>query len=197
MKQNLQLILFAFLISGIDIGAPSYLIYSILLILILFTGRGLKFKELPPSCYPIVFLILWSLSGIGSINKYFLSDVGLMFLGVLWFCFQPSVSFNIKKLNILCIIGLLVALFPNLSNIHISVESVLNSDIGTEASMLSFVLPLFAIFFYRNKEYKFCLLNIVCSVIAGKRIAVLGCILVILIIAIEHFFNKDKFIRII
>lgn len=159
---------------GTGILPSSYFLYGI----VVFWGiRNLAFNvRYDNIVIAFLFLCLSSFVRIWEYSSRMILDVSLTLMGVLPFLNNKIVSIDIRKLNFFAILFLFISTYGQLNSISLSSLStfLINSDLQTESMMLSFIFPFFCMFFLINKKYTFFIINIICTIIAGKRISLLA-----------------------
>lgn len=173
---SVYLYIVSILILSYEIGIlpSSYLLYGI----VAFWGiRNLAFNvRYDNIVIAFVFLCLSSYIRIWEYSSRMIFDVSLTFIGVLPFLNNKAINIDIKKLNYFAILFFLISSYGQLNSISLSslLTFLIKSDLETESIMLSFIFPFFAMYFLINKSSTFFIINIICTIIAGKRIALLA-----------------------
>lgn len=172
-----QLLLVSIILCGLDLNVNSYFIYIVLILYAIFFYKRLSLTSQPGLVTATIIIVFISLFRVGQYSEYLFTDCFLMVLGFLPMIFNAKFDVKISVLNLICVVCLLVSQWDNLSDFNLSTDSIINSDIGTEANILPFILPLFAIRNLERKEYKMFIVNVIMTVIAGKRISFLGLVI--------------------
>lgn len=185
-----QFLFVSFILCGLELNVNSYFIYFAIIVYVAIFHNRLSLKSQPGLVIATLIIVIISLLRIEQYSEYLYTDCFLMMLGFLPIMFNTKFNIKIKALNIVCIICLLVSQLDNLSNFNLSTEAIVHSDIGTEANILPFILPLFAIRNVERKEYKMFVINFIMTIIAGKRISFLG--MIIACICLLFIRSNDK-----
>lgn len=179
-----------FLLVELHIPHATYLSYLIIILFTLVYGSKIQISNYPGIVSAYIILIITSLFRIDQYSIFMLLDVGLLIVGCLPFLFCSRFKVNAKTLNIVLIILFFLSYGNSLFSVHVDTESLMNSDIGLESMYLSFVIPLFAVYWYEKKQKKLCLINFFLGIVAGKRIVMLATILALLLM--KFFRDKEK-----
>lgn len=186
---SFKILLITFILTAMEFGINSYLVYMSVLLFTLLYGKKLNFHKQPNLVYAYLLIIITSVFRIGQYTNYMFNEIVLLGLGIIPFLFKANIAnINIVTLNILCCLSMFLSTLGNISNINISLASILNSDIGTEGNIMPFIIPFFALYSLIQKKYKLLFLNIIMTIIGGKRIAFLG----LIIAMIMYYYNRNK-----
>lgn len=174
MNKIITILIYIILI-GVDLGLNSYLLYIFVLILFFLGDFSHLYYPRNNLVTPFLILSLYALSQFWQMSQRTVLEIGLLILGVLCFTFRRPYRVNIKKLNVCVGIVLLLQFFMSSALVQVTYLNYLNSDIGYESSMLSFIIPFFFYYWLSRNDKLFILINMSLVLIAGKRIALLAC----------------------
>ena len=180
------LIIIFLTISSLGITFTNYLIYlsSILFFFNLLFNNNFKIRLSERSYafwYLFIIGIISSLINFQEIKFSNLSNLLLLLFGFLPFTFKYSTSVNVKFINLFVLILYLFS--QNIFSAEVNFNNILIGEnfSNLENNFHPFLFGLFSIYFLSKKQYSFFFLNLILSIISGKRIVIIAVILIILI----------------
>lgn len=193
MKEKIIYILLFLIPFIIDNGLNSYICYSIILLLVLLTKKGgfIRIRELNGFILSILLIVFTNIFRFEQYTTLLFKDIGLMLIGISPFLFRSKMSLNQNKFNILILFGLLLTIGAGLGDFHLSVQSFIFSDFGIELGTYAYILGMFALVAYRNKNYRLFFIDFIALFICGKRIAMLAIIVCVISETVFKYKNGD------
>lgn len=191
MKNNsIHLILIIIILASPDILSNNYIAYISVCILFLIRIKTFTLKCGISIVYAFYAIICFSFFKFFQLTSDSIKDILLMLLGFICFCNRDTLKINIKKLNIALAICFALCFVMRAQDFSLSLSNLIASDTGYESALFPFI---FAFFFYYwlGKSKTFSVVNFIISMIAGKRIVMLG----VLIILTYHFCLKYKILN--
>lgn len=190
--KNILLLIIVTILVGQDCYIHSYVIYVLVVALFFISDFKTFFYARNNLVLPLVFLSIYSLLQFWNMSQRTLLEAGLLLLGILCFTFRKAYQVNIKLINIIIGIVLLFNII-NRNHFDINYSNYINSDIGYEANMISFILPFFFYYWMRKKDFLFVLIDISLVLMSGKRIALLACFVGFLYFILRRWLEKSWF----
>lgn len=165
-------ILVALVLCSIDMGIPiHYFPYLIVLFIFLLRLPGFSLSFSHPMVRALGIIVISSTPWILGFDIESIKDAGLMFIGILCFLSRKRFSINLKLINFIMMATTLYSLRSG--TLSLTYENYLNSDIGYESAMLSFVYPFFVVYWAKKNRYLMGA-NLLFILLAGKRIGILA-----------------------
>ncbi len=156
-----------------------YTKYLIIFLPLLFLSWEVKIYARKRSyLWPFIFIVLLGIVNLFRINQYGFYDLLFLLSSFIIFLFvDDEVELDVKAI-FLCII-FFFTLYSTINFKSVSF-SIINSSSPVE-SIFSFVFGLFFVYFFHTKEKAFATLAFFLTLIALKRIAIIGCLVIIII----------------
>lgn len=178
MKNNLYIILVSFIPFFVDCPfTSSQLSYVVVIIIGILAYQKICISKMVGFAQAILFLIITALFRTNQYNTFFFKDLGLMFLGVFPFIFNPKFKINTRALNILMFIGFVISIWSNFFEFKISKDSFLESDFGIEIGAYTYTFGLLILYWIQKKNFVWALINLPFLFLGGKRIAMISIII--------------------
>ena len=194
--KSFPLFIISTFVLAVEIGFPSYLLYIILVIWgIMNTRINIKYDNI---IIAFLFLVIVSYARFWQYNERMFLNITLTFLGICSFMNDKEINVNIKWLNIVAIFCFFMAHGNELKTMSMfSISTIfIDSSLETESAMLSFIFPCFALYYLFNKNWSMYIMNVILTLLAGKRIAFVGMFLssIIYVFSLHKstVFNKYK-----
>lgn len=166
---------FIFILSTeLNIFPNTFFVYSVIA---LWGIVNLEFcKKNDTAIIAFLFLCMTSYVRIWQYNQRMLLDTSLLLMAILPYVNNKKILIDVKVVNLFAIVFFLFSIYPQLKFLSISsiANFMIQSNLETESSMLSFILPFFALYWFINKKWSLFIINVIFTIIAGKRISVLG-----------------------
>lgn len=182
MKINKYLILVALIPFLVDFRyTPSWTTYPVVLLIAIMGRRKIDLLHME-GLMQALFLIV--VTGVFRYKQYsipMIKDLGLLGIGLMPFLLNAGFRINIRKLNVLLIIGFIIATGSTLFNYQFSVENFINSTFGIERGASTYTFGLAALYWARKKEYRWVAIDVFFMFLGGKRVAmvaIFACLLV-------------------
>ncbi|MCD8287292.1 MAG: hypothetical protein LUC18_00400, partial [Porphyromonadaceae bacterium] len=186
-KGTLVMCLLLFMIYTFDINEFHYVHYLCLVLISVMTFTKLELKSEITYVNALLVIILTSFLRVNQWTILMAKDLGLMLVGILPFLCNANFKFNISIFNKFLWILFVIAAGSRLFSLNFSINAFLSSNTGIELGSFAYTFAFLAVYWV-GKSSRNVYLNILFSVIAGKRIVTLS-ILVCVLIA---FFCKGK-----
>jgi len=169
------------LLDGVLPGARyvKYLIGPVVVLLWLVTppgGRHLLY--LKDYVQPFVFLAVYMLVLLPTGNYIGLKNCFFVLTYMSYFILFPDVRLNMRTINLMIVAVFLPMLFIGLGK---GIDVSVTSSTASLESTLSLVFGLFAAYFVIRRRYAFFMLNFFAALVTLKRIALLGCLVVLVL----------------
>ncbi len=169
--KSLPLFIISTFVLAAEIGFPSYVLYIILAIWGIMNVRmNIRYDNI---IIAFLFLIIVSYARFWQYNERMFLNITLTLFGICSFMNNKEINVNIKWLNIVAIFCFFMAHGNELKTMSMfSISTIfIDSSLETESAMLSFIFPCFALYYLICRDWKMCLINVVFTLLAGKRIA--------------------------
>ncbi|KAA6333315.1 hypothetical protein EZS27_018261 [termite gut metagenome] len=193
---SIYLLLISIIMTSIDFGISTkmilYPVCAILSIILFIQNNKIKRKSFLGVELAYLMLIVTSLLRFTQYTYDLLSQVIMFILAIFPFIFISKMYINIKWLNYIVIICFLISNLNRFNGLSLTPKSFLNSDIGIESPMLAYIFPLFMIFWMNRNNKRMILVNLFIIIIAGKRIALLSSIIILLMNVFNVFTRNNS-----
>ena len=185
----IRFLLIYFIIVGVNLNINSYYVYFFVLLLFFFNNeKKISLNYRNSICIPIILLVVFSLIKVWQISTRTLMDCGLLVLGTICYWNNKRFFVDVKLLNQLIWAGLLLCLIVNGGTIHLGMTDFLTSDIGYESAMFAYTLPFFMYYWLKRGNKRYVIINIICILLAGKRIALLA-----ILVGLGYYYCDKRF----
>lgn len=181
--------LFNYLFDGL-----RYTKYLIIFLPLFFLNWNIKVHwRNRPYLWPFLFLTFYAVFGLLRSNQYGVDDLIFLTSAFCIFLFIEDVEINLKRVFVCFALCFFVYGLTNYKNVQFS---IVGSSSPFE-SIFSFVFGLFFVYFFHRKNKPFYFLALLLTVVAMKRIAIMGCLFVVLVNympVLKEYIYKSKFI---
>ena len=178
MKNKVVFVVLVLLPCLFDMGMPSFISYCLIICIGLLCSSGFKFPN-KPFVNAIMLIVLSALFRFNQYSGYLFKDIGLMIIGVFPLLMKDKFKINIINFNVCIVIAFILVAGVSLFKVSFSLEAFLHSDTGIELGTFAYLFAFLAIY-WTNRSNKWVIINMVCSVLCGKRIATLSIVFCVL-----------------